>query len=170
MRSMLIAMLISLAPGLASARPAEVARTLPQAQQVGAAHYSVLGFSMFDATLWAGGGRFSWEQPFAIEIRYRREFSARTLADRAIYEMGREYASLRARLVQCFADVDAGDRIVGVSTGENTATFFHNGVHRCDLEAAGVRRPFFSIWLDRRGGERAFSRQLLGQASSVATP
>lgn len=168
MRSVLIAMLVFLAPGLANARPVEVARTLPGAEQVGAAHYSVLGFSMFDATLWAGGGQFSWEQPFAIEIRYRRDFTARTLASRAIYEMGNAYAPLRARLEQCFADVSAGDRIVGISTGESNATFYHNGIRRCDLEAAGLRRPFFGIWLDRRGGERAFSRQLLGQAPRTA--
>jgi hypothetical protein len=163
MRSAIAMLMLVAFAGAAQARPPEVARNLPGAEQVGAARYQVLGFSVFDATLWAGGGDFSWEQPFAIEIVYRRNVSARMLANRSIQEMGAEFEPLRARLTECFADVSVGDRIVGVSTGADSAVFYHNGVRQCELEAPGLRRPFFGIWLNRQGNERAFSRRLLGQ-------
>ena len=49
-------------------------------------------------------------------------------------------APLRAQFEQCFPNIARGDRVTGVSTGPNTARFYHNGAHRCDIEWPNFRR------------------------------
>lgn len=152
----------------AYASPPEVTQSLPRSEQVGEARYRVLTLAVFDAALWANDGDFSWEQPFALTLTYRRAFTAAALTDRTIDEMSRRGASastlssLRTRLQACFANVTPGDRITGVSTGAGAARFYLNGRQRCDIEAPGFRRQFFGIWLDSRSGDRAFTARLLG--------
>lgn len=170
-RRFLAALTFTLTAAPALANPSEVARALPEAQRVGQAPYRVLTFHVFDAELWAEGAAFSWERPFALSLTYQRSIPARAIVNRTITEMTQRGAGttqslepLRARLQNCFADVRAGDRITGVSTGPNTARFYYNGARRCEVEWTGFRRDFFGIWLDARGSQRALSEQLRGGA------
>jgi hypothetical protein len=153
----------------AFARPFEVERSVPSAQQVGEARYHVLAWAIFDASLYAEGGSFAWERPFALTLTYRRSFSAQALASRTLVEMQRrgyggaaELAPLGRRLQACFADVAPGDRITGVSMGPNSARFYFNGAQRCEIEWPGFRRAFFGIWLDAQGEARTLSGRLRG--------
>ena len=74
---------------------------------------------------------------------------------------------LRAELARCFTDVARGDRFTGVSTGPDTARFYYNGAHRCDVRWPGFRRHFFGIWLAGRDGPAAeISARLRGERSS----
>lgn len=154
----------------AFARHPEVSQAIPSAQQVGAGRYSVLSIPVFQAELWTSNGAFSWERPFALSLIYERSIRANALVNRTISEMRQRGAGseaslqpLRAPLTACFADVQTGDRITGVSTGPNTARFFLNGTQRCEIEWPGFRRHFFGIWLDARGGQAALSAQLRGE-------
>ena len=160
--------MFALAASPASARPAEIGRAIPDAQQVGAARYQMLALTLFEAELWSPTGAFSWQQPFALSLTYRRSFSARAITGRALTEMTQRgggtlqsLAPLRAPLEACFANVSAGDRITGVSTGANTARFYFNGAQTCELEWPGLRRTFFGIWLDGRS-QPQFSARLRG--------
>lgn len=170
-RSLVLSVCIALIGTSAYAAPAEVERALPGAAQVGAARYQVLALAIFDAELWAGQGAFSWERPFALSLTYRRAITAQSLTNRTLTEIARRGGGTRAslqplgtRLRQCFANVSAGDRITGVSTGANTARFFYNGRQQCEIEWPGFRRTFFGIWLDgRSGNERQFTLRLLGE-------
>ena len=174
MRRLLAALgvFIMIAIGPALARPAEVGLVLPAAQMVGQASYEVLAVRLFNAELWADGGAFAWERPFALSLTYERSARATTLLNRSIREMSgrgagsaRALAPLRAQLARCLPDVARGDRITGVSTGADTARFYHNGAHRCDVRWPGFRRHFFGIWLAGRDGAAArLSAQLRGDA------
>jgi hypothetical protein len=163
---------LTIAGGAAAApRPAEVARALPNAQLVGQASYGVMALHLFSAALWADGGAFAWERPFALTLTYERPARSATLLNRAIREMGsrgagnpRTLAPLRAQLARCLPNVGQGDRITGVSTGADTARFYHNGAQRCDVVWPGFRRHFFGIWLAGRDGPAArLSAQLRGE-------
>jgi hypothetical protein len=77
--------LISATP--ASASPGEVRRALPNAEKVGEATYTVLSLRMFNAELFADGGSFSWERPFALTLTYERSAQASLLINRSIREM-----------------------------------------------------------------------------------
>ncbi len=168
-KSALLAAVLALMASPAFAAPAEVSHAIPGAQQVGAARYQMLTMSLFDAELYSASGVFTWQQPFALSITYQRAFSAQMLTNRGLHEMAQrgggtvaQLEPLRPRLLACFADVSRGDRITGVATGPNSARFYYNGRPRCEIEWPGFRRAFFSIWLDARGGQRAFSEQLRG--------
>ena len=165
-KSLMAAALLAFHVSVAEARPAEVEQVLPSAERVGEARYRVFALTLFDAALWAENGAFSWERPFALTLTYHQSFSARAIANRTRSEMsrrGREAPSME-RLQACFADVKSGDRITGVSTGPNGASFYFNGSPRCAIEWPGFSRGFFGIWLDARGEERRLSAQLLGIA------
>ena len=174
MRRLIIAALaaMTIAGGAcAAARPAEVARALPNAQLVGEASYGMMALRLFSAELWADGGAFAWDRPFALSLTYDRPARSAALLNRAIREMGsrgagnpRALAPLRAQLARCLPNVAQGDRITGVSTGADTARFYHNGAQRCDVRWPGFRRQFFGIWLAGRDGPAArLSAQLRGE-------
>lgn len=155
----------------ATARPSEVARLLPGAERVGAARFQVLTLPVFDAELWAVAGDFSWDRSFALSLTYRRAISGESLARRSVEEIARRQGVSRAALAPleerfdaCFADVRAGDRITGVSTGADTARFFKNERELCAIEWPGLRRAFFGVWLDGQGARRSFSQQLRGDS------
>jgi hypothetical protein len=162
--------LAAIAP--AWAQPAEVGRALPNAERVGTASYDVLSVRLFSAELWANGGAFSWERPFALSLTYQRSARASTLINRSIREMSSRgagnagaLAPLRAQLARCFTSVARGDRFTGLSTGADTARFYLNGAHRCDVRWPGFRRYFFGIWLAGRDGPAArLSAQLRGES------
>jgi hypothetical protein len=155
----------------ALARPPEVTQTLGNADRVGQAEYRALSVRLFSAETWAAGGDFSWNAPFALTLTYHRNARASTLINRSIREMSgrgagsaQSLAPLRAELARCFTDVARGDRFTGVSTGPDTARFYHNGAHRCDVRWPGFRRYFFGIWLAGRDGPAAeISAQLRGE-------
>lgn len=171
-RSALAALALTLAALPAWASPAEVQRALPGAEKTGEASYRMLGIHLFDAEAYAAGGDFSWERPFALTLNYHRAARQSTLLNRSISEMtqrgagnARSLAPLRGQLERCFPDIQRGDRVTGVSTGANTATFYYNGAERCDVSWPGFRRHFFGIWLDGRDGPaRTMSAQLRGDA------
>lgn len=155
----------------AFARYSEVTASIPSAQQVGTARYSLLAIPLFQAELWTANGAFSWERPFALSLTYERSIRATSLVNRTLSEMRQRDAgseaslqSLRAPLTACFADVRTGDRITGISTGPNSARFYLNGAQRCEIEWPNFRRHFFGIWLDASGGQAALSAQLRGEA------
>lgn len=161
----------SLLAAPASARPPEVSQALPGAERVGQAEYRAFSILLFSAETWAPGGAFSWNEPFALTLTYHRNARASTLIDRSIREMSQRgagspqsLAPLRAQFARCFPDVARDDRITGVSTGPDSARFYHNGAHRCDVRWPGLRRHFFGIWLAGRGGPHAeFSARLRGE-------
>ncbi|MEZ5958514.1 MAG: hypothetical protein R3C27_15030 [Hyphomonadaceae bacterium] len=156
----------------ASASPGEVSRALPGAEKVGEAAYSVLTVRLFNAELYADSGEFSWDRPFALSLTYERSARASTLINRSIREMSsrgagdaQHLAPLRVQLERCFTSVSQGDRFTGVSTGQETATFYLNGAQRCEVRWPNFRRHFFGIWLAGRDGAAArISAQLRGES------
>jgi len=154
----------------ALARPPEVGLALPGAEQVGEAQYRVFSIPFYSAETWAEGEHFSWNEPFALTLIYHRSAPASFLINRSIHEMSRRGAGapeqltpLRVQLARCFPDVAPNDRITGVSTDADTARFYHNAAHRCDVRWPGFRRYFFGIWLAGRGPDAEFSARLRGE-------
>ncbi len=167
-----LAAVAMLAATPALANPAELGRALPGAQKVGEARYSMLAVSLFRAELFTTSGNFSWERPFALTLNYERDAPQSVLLNRTVREMSQRggvtaasLAPLRTQLATCFPNISRGDRITGVSTGANTARFYHNGAQSCEIDWPGFRRNFFGIWLDGRDGPAArLSAQLRGES------
>lgn len=151
----------------ASATPQEVTGT----SLVGQARFSLLGFSLFDAALYTESGRFAWNDDFALSLTYKRNAREDVLLNRTIRGMtergagdAKALAPLRERLGACYSDVARGDRFTAVSTGPDTARFYLNGKESCTLTWPNLRRDFFGIWLDAKGGQAKLSAQLRGES------
>ena len=74
-----------LAAGAALAAPPAAREALPQLQLRGEATLRLFGFALYDARLWAlptfDAPRYA-EQPFVLELQYRRRLAAQALAER----------------------------------------------------------------------------------------
>lgn len=153
------------------ALPPEIRQTLPGAQLAGQTKARWLALQIYRAALWLPDpSGFSFGRPFALTLEYTFGFSAATLARSSIEEMARmegvpvaRFAALERQLLQCFANVDKGDRITGLAVGQNKALFFVNGVQSCALRFPNLRERFFGIWLgpgtrDPKGAARLTGR------------
>lgn len=142
---------------VAIAPPAEIGEALAGARPVGEGLYRHFGFRIYLARLWAGDGfdaaRFD-QMPFALELRYERDFDGVDIAERSLQEMRRagalaatESARWRHALRAAFPDVVKGDRLVGLHDGRGGVRFFHNGRPTGAIDDTGFARRFFGIWL-----------------------
>lgn len=171
-----LALALAVAAGSAHAseqRPPELDGLIEATRPLGSAEVTLFFFDLYRADLWTpADGAFSWSQPFALSLTYKRDFSAAELADSSIQEIARVggvdeavHAGLEAPLRGCFADVSDGDRITGVSLGADAARFFVNARYTCDIDYPSFSRLFFGIWLDPRSRDPEAARALLGGAT-----
>lgn len=150
---------------------AEIAQTLDGPEMLGSADVRMLGFNLYKAELWTEQkAPFDFERPFALSLTYKRSFSAGQLSRSSIREMARiedrpqrELAAFGPVLEDCFANVDAGDRITGLSDGVGTAQFFVNGQQSCEIENPDFSNSFFAIWLGDQTRDRRSRSRLLGE-------
>jgi hypothetical protein len=177
MRKALMALIASAVLTLASTAsmatteaPAEVRAAIQAPQPVGQATFSWLFWDLFDGSLWSNGGKFSWDQPFALTLTYRTDFSARELTDQTMSELDRltnwsddTLASFTGEVARCMADVGNGDRFTATGNMPDRVVLYLNGQQRCSLEKPGLRGQFFRIWLSDNSKFPAKSRQLTGR-------
>ena len=166
----------------AAAVPAEVAVVVPDARLQGKARMSVWGMSVYDARLWSGStvskNDNGWAKaPMALELQYLRSLKGAQIAERSLVEMRKQASIDKAdaeRWLQAmktsFPDVDAGDRITGVSLPGQGARFFVNGKPSGDIAEAEFARLFFGIWLSPGTSEPAMRDALFGGAALSARP
>lgn len=167
-------------PWLARAQQAEspapeIAAALPRARLVGRGEMRYLGFSVYDARLWAepGFSAAAFErEPFALELIYARRLDGRAIAQRSIELMARPQpidetraSAWRTAMERAFPDVAPGDRLSGLHHPPGRAAFVHNGRPTATIDDAEFARRFFGIWLAESSTEPQLRRRLLGIAS-----
>jgi hypothetical protein len=127
------------------------------------------GFRLYEASLWAPGGRWQSDQPYALELRYSRDVSSARLVQASIEEMQRlggadaaRLARWQAELARVFPDVRSGEVIHGVHLPQRGAEFYHQGKLTGRIDDIEFARVFFAIWLDPGTREPALRTSLLG--------
>ena len=163
-RSWIIGLVMFLAAGAAGA-------VLPAEWRVqGQGEMRWFGLRLYEASLWAPGGRWQAELPYALELRYSRDIPSRRLVDSSIEEMQRlgaaddeRLARWKVALEQVFPDVRSGDVIVGMHLPARGAEFYHQGRLTGRIDDVDFARAFFAIWLDERTREPALRARLLGR-------
>ena len=150
--------------------PVEVVSALGNTQKQGEADVRLFGFNLYRAELWTDDNGFTFEQPFALSLIYKRNFTARQLAGRTVEEVAKmegvsvgTHQGMQA-LEQCFRNVQPGDRITGVAVDHNRARFYWNGQQTCEFTYPDFTRRFFGIWLDERSIDPRSRARLLGQS------
>ena len=111
-------LLVLAVPAWADWRPA-----LPDGRLVGSGDFTWFGVNLYTARLWSAGLPLTWDQPFALELTYHRDFSRDTLVEASLKEMRRmadgssrgvHPPALVREMREAFVDVRPGMRITGV--------------------------------------------------------
>jgi hypothetical protein len=168
----LVALLSALAVGTAGAElPPSAATLLPGAKQAGHGRLTWLGLHVYDARLYVSGQGMRPSAPFALALRYARDFKGARIAESSADEMRRlgfgDEADLRRwrdAMSALFPDVKRGDELTGVAVPGRGAVFFHNGQRLGEIDDPAFAQAFFAIWLDPRTRAADLRRELLSGA------
>lgn len=151
--------------------PAGTTDLLHDPKPLGSGEMRWFGIKLYDATLWASGGRYAPEGGFALSLRYARDFDGLRLARASIDEIRRlgerddaRLARWQSQLEGVFPNVKAGEVITGVKLADGSARFFHQGQALPAVEDRALSDAFFAIWLDPRTREPALRAKLLAEA------
>ncbi|MGK8439136.1 chalcone isomerase family protein [Ectopseudomonas hydrolytica] len=171
---LLSALLLSLALATTSAHASTQSgwrERLPQASLIGSGDFSWFGFSVYNAKLWSPSAKVDFDQPFALELTYRRNISRDTLVDTSLEEIrridaqalqaGRE-AEWARQMRQAFVDVQDGTRITGVYLPGEGCRFYVDGQLQHVVDDPEFAHAFFSIWLDPQTRSPKLRAALLG--------
>ena len=144
---------------------------LPQARLIGSGDFRWFGFSVYNAKLWSPAQQVNFDQPFALELTYRRAISRETLVDTSLDEIRRiDAQALQSggehewaqQMRQAFVDVRDGTHITGVYLPGEGCRFYVNGTLQHVVDDPAFARAFFSIWLDRQTRSPKLRAALLG--------
>ncbi len=150
--------------------PPALQNTVPKLHLLGAGHLSWFLFSVYNAALYVTGSHYDPQtEPFALAIRYEREFSSKELAKTSLREMRRlshPSPALQAQFAQelqsAFPNVHAGDELVGLCMPGQYTAFYFNGKLYSKIDNAKFCPAFFGIWLNPETRVPGLRRKLLG--------
>lgn len=169
----LLLILLMLGCGVAAAReplPPGVL-TLASWRLSGEGEMRWFGLRLYHAELWLGSAQFDPAGPFALRLRYARDFAGERLAQSSVDEMRR--AGIRdevrlkrwqTQLASLFPDVKEGETLLGVSVPGEDARLYHNGRLLGRIEDAELGRAFFDIWLAPGTREPGLRERLIGSS------
>lgn len=170
--ALLLILLLSSQPLLATIQEGWRER-LPQASLIGSGDFTWFGFAVYNARLWSPAPRVDFQQPFALELSYRREISRETLVDTSLDEIRRingaplapaQQEQWAQQMRQAFVDVQDGTRITGVFLPAEGCRFYVDGKLQHVIDDPAFARAFFSIWLDPQTRSPKLRAALLGLA------
>lgn len=143
---------------------------------IGQQLFTYWGFDVYQASLWAGAGRFApddWAtQGLALELRYARDFQGKDIAQRAIDEI-RAQAPLRDDQAQrwlftlqtLLPNVHQGETLTGLYQPDKGLKLFHQDTLLGELTERDLSLRFLGIWLSDRTSQPRLRQQLLAGAA-----
>ena len=151
--------------------PANVQACFDTPRLSGASRYTHWGYYIYDAWLWTGSQGIdsaTLAQPFALALRFARDFAGPRLAQRILDEigiMGRGTPSQRAEwlrwLSAALPDIEPGDVMIGVYRPAAGVCLLLNGEPQASSHDPALAKALFSIWLDARTRAPALRTALL---------
>jgi hypothetical protein len=173
-KTTLLALVMSLSltgTALADLRTAKL--QIPDAELVGEGRLKFLFWSVFDAALYAPGGVWSEEKPFALSLSYLRDLEGNSIVQASIDEMRKQGMNdeavlerWRKAMAEIFPDVDDKTTLTGIVNEEGHTLFYRNGELQGIIPDADFSKRFFSIWLGEKTSEPGLRAQLIGSSSS----
>lgn len=150
--------------------PTPVLQTLKSDNLIGATELKYFGFKVYDIDLWCEKPQFSYQEKFAIHIRYNMNFSREDLAKRSLEEITRlhnlrdsEQKDYFQKLLKIFANVKKGDEKVAIFIPQTGVEMFYNNQLIGKISDPKLARLFVDIWLDERGSFPHVTKKLLGK-------
>jgi hypothetical protein len=153
---------------MADLRTARIA--VPDAELVGQGRLKFLFWNVFDASLYAPGGTWSWDEPFALSVTYLRDLSGESIVSKSISEMRDQGMTDEVALARwskgmaaIFPDVDDTTTITGTVNEERHTVFYRNGGPIGTIRDPEFSRRFFDIWLGEETSLPELRTQLLDE-------
>lgn len=138
-------------------------------EQVGKASLKKLFFHVYDATLYAPGGKYDPAKKHALELTYQMDFDSKEIIDRSIDEIRHaqkvsadQEKQWREELAPLIPDVNEGDRIRATATPGKSIVFAHNEKATGTLTDKTLVEPFMNIWLGSKTTEPKLRKKLIG--------
>ena len=148
--------------------PAALVAEAPALRLLGEGRLRWFGLHVYDSSLWVPGEGWSFERPFALDIRYAMSIKGRDLTERSLVEMKRlgwtdaeKLGRWEAAMDRVFPDIRPGDRLVGVSVPGREARFYSQDRFLGTVADAEFARAFFAIWLHPETSEPKLRAQML---------
>ncbi len=142
---------------------------VPDAQEVGTGRLSIVFWDVYDATLYAPGGKWDPEASYALKIYYFREIEGPDIADRTVEEIRkqgfgdeRKLAEWQAQLRNIFPLVTKGSQLTAVAEPGKPTRFYFNDKPIGSIADAQFGPRFFDIWLGEKTSEPELRKKLLG--------
>jgi hypothetical protein len=167
----IICLLIVLLPaiGFAYDKPAEIKDKIMAEKSYGEGTLHFMLLHVYDTSLWTDAKTFSYEQPFALSITYRMNFSKEELTERSLEEIKHAHhlpdetlAKYKKIFLEIYPNVKKGDRITAVYNSTKQVEIFYNGALYGTVADKAFAAPFFDIWLGEKTSELALRNKLLG--------
>lgn len=151
--------------------PEGIAGEFPALSLAGAGDFDVLFWDVYTAALWAPGGTWSPDDPYALAIRYEREFDGVAIAKRSIDEIKglgigdqAQHEDWLAKMKSLFPDVAEGDQLTGLYFPGEKAVFFRNDERIGSIDDPLFAEAFFGIWLNEKTSAPELRERLLGMS------
>lgn len=142
---------------------------IPDAKIVGEGRLTFLIWDAYDATLYAPGGQWQTEKPFALSLHYLLKINGEDIADRSVKEMrGQGFnddavlATWHKQMKAIFPNVDKDTVLTAVFMPGKHTEFFENGRHIGTVKGDDFLHRFSDIWLSEKTSEPALRKKLLG--------
>lgn len=167
----IICLLILLLPaiGFAYDKPAEIKDKIMAEKSYGEGTLHFMLMHVYDTSLWIDSKTFSYENPFALSITYRMNFSKEELTERSLEEIKHAHnlsdevlAKYKKIFLEIYPNVRKNDRITAVYTAKKEVELYHNGALYSNAKDKEFAIPFFDIWLGEKTSELKLRNKLLG--------
>ncbi len=114
----------------------------------------------------------SIKNSFALELKYARDFSGKSIANETIKQMrkiGVTNPSIdrwENDLKTLFPDIENGHTLTGIYIPQRGTMFLHNGNKIGEIAGDDFSKAFFGIWLDPKTSAPELRMQLLSEKCS----
>ena len=142
---------------------------MPDASRVGSGRFTYLLWDVYDATLYAPGGKWESSKPFALTLHYLRSIEGEDIADHSAEEIRQQgfenevkLAGWYSQMKAIFPNVENGSTLTGMYVPNKPTRFFSNNKQIGVIHDPEFGEWFFNIWLSEKSSEPALRKKLLG--------
>jgi len=137
---------------------------------IGSSEFEFFGLKVYDVSLWSENISFSYDKIFAIQIKYKMNFSREDLVKRSLSEIkslheisSSEEISYTKQLTAIFNSVKKGDEKIVIFIPSKGVLMFYNNELKGKISDLKLARIFVDIWLDKNGSYPKITKKLLGK-------
>lgn len=150
--------------------PASLQNTIQNPVLIGSSELKFFGLKVYDIFLWSENANFSYDKMFAIQIKYKMNFSRSDLVTRSLSEIkslhkitSGEEISYSKQLAEIFNSVKKDDEKIAIFVPSKGVFMLHNNELTGKISDLKLARLFVDIWLDENGSYPKITKKLLGR-------